>query len=188
MRKNWIAILILLGLVSWGIYDYANKKDANQVSENNGNRDVDLSIPEGLKVGNRAPEFTLQTSDGQLVNLSDYRGQTVLLNFWASWCPPCKIEMPYMQDFYEEYKDKNTVVLAVNMTHLEKNSDDVEAFLNEVGVTFPTVYDHKGQVTDEYQIIAYPTTYVLNSQGIITDRFQGAIDHNIMIKAYEKSR
>lgn len=188
MRKNGIAILILLGLVAWGIYDYSNKRDVGQTKTNNGNIEADQSIPEGLKVGNRAPAFTLQTKDGQSIQLSDYQGKTVLLNFWASWCPPCKIEMPYMQDFYEDYKDKDTVVLAVNMTHLEKNAEDPESFLQEVGVTFPMVYDLKGEVTDKYRIVAYPTTYVLNAQGIITDRFQGAIDHSIMVKAYEKSR
>lgn len=188
MRKNGLAILVLLGLIVWGVFDYSNKRDAGQLQSNNGNIEVDQSIPEGLKVGNRAPLFTLQMEDGQSINLADYRGQTVLLNFWASWCPPCKFEMPYMQDFYEDYQEENTVILSVNMTHLEKNSDDVTSFLDEVGVTFPVVYDLKGQVTDQYQIVAYPTTYVLNSQGVITDRFQGAIDHRTMVKAYEKSR
>ncbi|WP_054955991.1 TlpA family protein disulfide reductase [Paenibacillus dakarensis] len=186
MRKNWIAIVILLGLVSWGIYDYSNKQETGQTGTNNVT--VDHSIEEGLKIGNRAPQFTLETKDGEPVKLSDYAGQTVFLNFWASWCPPCKVEMPYMQDFYEEYKDKDMVILSVNMAHLEKNSDDASAFLDEVGVTFPVAYDSRGVVTDQYQIVAYPTTYVINAQGVITDRFQGAIDHSMMVKAYEKSR
>lgn len=188
MKKNGIAILILIGLIAWGIYDYSSKRDETQTQMSNGNMEVDETIPEGLKVGNRAPAFSLQTKDGESIQLSDYRGKTVLLNFWASWCPPCKIEMPYMQDFYEEYQDKDTVVLAVNMTHLEKNAEDPGTFLEEVGATFPMVYDLQGEVTDKYKIVAYPTTYVLNKQGIITDRFQGAIDHSIMVKAYEKSK
>lgn len=188
MRKNWIAILILAGLVAWGIFDYYDKKAMNQTQGNGNVIETDETIPVGIKVGNRAPDFALQTEDGETINLSDYRGKTVLLNFWASWCPPCKVEMPYMQDFYEEYKDKDAVVLAVNMTHLESSSEDAISFLNEVGATFPTVYDHNGQVTEQYQIVAYPTTYILNAQGVITDRYQGAIDHNLMIKAYEKSR
>ena len=188
MRKNGIAILILVGLVAWGIFDYMNKQEAEEAQTNGNGLQEDPTIPEGIKIGNRAPNFTLQTADGESVKLSDYRGKTVMLNFWASWCPPCKIEMPYMQDFYEDYKDKDTIVLAVNMSHLEKNPDDAISFLDEVGVTFKAVYDQKGQVTDRYQIVAYPTTYVLNSKGVITDRFQGAIDHSIMVKAYEKSR
>ncbi|WP_106765882.1 TlpA disulfide reductase family protein [Paenibacillus faecalis] len=188
MRKNWIALLILAALVGWGIYDYYNKQAIQQTDGSVNEAELDSTIPVGIKVGNRAPDFTLETEDGETVHLSDYRGKTVLLNFWASWCPPCKVEMPYMQDFYEEYKDKDAVVLAVNMTHLEKSPGDAKRFLKEVGATFPAVYDQTGQVTDEYQIVAYPTTYVLNAQGVITDRYQGAIDHNLMIKAYEKSR
>ncbi|UNK16508.1 TlpA family protein disulfide reductase [Paenibacillus sp. N3/727] len=188
MRKNWIAIVILVGLVAWGIFDYLNKQATDQTQGSGNTVETDETIPIGIKVGNRAPNFALQTEDGETINLSDYRGKTVLLNFWASWCPPCKVEMPYMQDFYEEYKDKDVVVLAVNMTHLENNSDDVKSFLDEVGVTFPTMYDQKGQVTEQYQIVAYPTTYILNTQGVISDRYQGAIDHNLMVKAYEKSR
>ncbi|WP_055108281.1 peroxiredoxin family protein [Paenibacillus ihumii] len=181
MRRNWIAMIVLLGLIGWGIYDYAGKENTQPGSK------MDEAIPVGLKVGNRAPDFTLQNLDGEEVQLSDYRGRTVMLNFWASWCPPCRIEMPHMERFYERYAEKGAVVLAVNMTHLEEGKEHVESFLEEFGLTFPHAVDETGRVTEQYQIMAYPTTYVLDSEGVITQRFQGAIDYNMMKEAYEKA-
>ncbi|KKO53413.1 hypothetical protein XI25_14105 [Paenibacillus sp. DMB20] len=188
VRKNAVAFILLAGLITWGVYDYMSKQAAEGDDAFRTDQAADSAIPEGLKVGQRAPDFTLMTADGTSVRLSDYRGSTVLLNFWASWCPPCQVEMPYMQDFYEEYRQKDVVVLAVNMSHLEKNPGDAAAFLDEVGASFPTVYDHQGEVTDRYRIVAYPTTYVLNASGVITGRYQGAIDHDLMVKAYERAR
>ncbi|GIP56342.1 TlpA disulfide reductase family protein [Paenibacillus sp. FSL W8-0186] len=186
MRKNWIAIIVLLGLIGWGVYDYMTKADVNPITAGESATEDD-SVPIGLKVGNRAPDFTLYNLDGNEVKLSDYRGKTVLLNFWASWCPPCRLEMPHMEKFYAKYADKDAVVLAVNMTHLEEGKEHVKSFLKDLGLTFPHALDETGRITDQYQVIAYPTTYVLNAKGVITQRFQGAIDYNIMKEAYSKA-
>lgn len=185
-EKNWIAIIVLLGLIGWGVYDYMTKADVNPITAGESAMEDD-SVPIGLKVGNRAPDFTLYNLDGNEVKLSDYRGKTVLLNFWASWCPPCRLEMPHMEKFYAKYADKDAVVLAVNMTHLEEGKEHVKSFLEDFGLTFPHALDETGRITDQYQVIAYPTTYVLNAKGVITQRFQGAIDHNIMKEAYSKA-
>lgn len=186
MKNNWIAILVLLGLIGWGVYDYFDKAEAKKQSAEEAAVE-DVSIPIGLKVGNRAPNFTLQNLDGEEVKLSDYRGKTVLLNFWASWCPPCRIEMPHMEKFYANYASKDAVVLAVNMTHLEDGQENVKGFLEDFGLTFPHALDMTGRITDQYQVIAYPTTYVLDAKGVITQRFQGAIDYNMMKEAYSKA-
>ncbi|GAA0134365.1 redoxin domain-containing protein [Paenibacillus sp. YSY-4.3] len=186
MRKNWIAIIVLLGLIGWGLYDYMDKADANQPTAEELAME-DEFVPIGLKIGYRAPNFTLHNLDGYEVKLSDYRGKTVLLNFWASWCPPCRLEMPHMEKFYAKYADKDAVVLAVNMTHLEEGKENVKSFFEDFGLTFPHALDETGHVTDQYQVIAYPTTYVLDSKGVITQRFQGAIDYNMMKEAYSKA-
>ncbi|MFD3257032.1 peroxiredoxin family protein [Paenibacillus lentus] len=186
MKKNWIAIIVLLGLIGWGTYDYVDKANA-QKEKSEQAAEEDESIPVGLKIGNRAPNFTLQNLDGEEVQLSDYRGKTVLLNFWASWCPPCRIEMPHMEKFYTKYASKDAVVLAVNMTHLEESQENVKAFIEDFGLTFPHALDLTGRITDQYQVIAYPTTYVLDSKGVISQRIQGAIDYNGMKEAYSKA-
>ncbi|MNJ50244.1 Sporulation thiol-disulfide oxidoreductase A precursor [compost metagenome] len=95
--------------------------------------------------------------------------------------------MPHMEKFYTKYVDKDAVVLAVNMTHLEDGRENVKDFIEDFGLTFPHALDMTGRITDQYQVIAYPTTYVLNAKGVITQRFQGAIDYNMMKEAYSKA-
>ncbi|MNJ46146.1 Thiol-disulfide oxidoreductase ResA [compost metagenome] len=188
MKQNWIAVIVILGLISWGVYDYVNKANVQkQQAQDAAIEDASASAAVGLKIGNRAPDFSLLNLNGEEVKLSDYRGKTVLLNFWASWCPPCRIEMPHMEKFYKKYGDKDAVILAVNMTHLEDSQDEVKSFLEDLGLTFPHAIDLKGTVTDTYRVVGYPTTYVLNANGVITQRFQGAIDYNMMKEAYNKA-
>ncbi|WP_249866327.1 redoxin domain-containing protein [Paenibacillus konkukensis] len=138
---------------------------------------------EGLGIGQRAPDFELFTLEGQAVKLSDFRGKKVLLNFWATWCPPCRIEMPVMQKFYSEYKDRDVVILSVDARHTEVSQAPVEAFKSHWGLTFPLVLDVEGQVGKTYQISAYPATYVLDEQGIIRKKHQGAMDEDMLKKA-----
>src|SRR5690625_5188421 len=108
MMKKWIIILVIVGLVGWAVYDFA----ANQEAE----EEEDPVV--GLEKGNLAPDFELETIEGETVKLSDYRGEKVMLNFWATWCPPCRAEMPDMQKFHENHDEG--VILAVNLTETEK--------------------------------------------------------------------
>lgn len=121
LGKNRAVLVVMAALFAWVIYDFtsntASEREAAAPPHQEGSQEI---AAEGLKPGLRAPDFTLTDSEGREIKLSDYRGQTVLLNFWASWCPPCKVEMPYMQDFYEKHQDEDVIILAVNMTHLEK--------------------------------------------------------------------
>ncbi|OZS78661.1 hypothetical protein CF394_05075 [Tetzosporium hominis] len=134
------------------------------------------SFDEGIQIGMPAPDFVLETLDGELVRLSDYRGKKVFLNFWASWCGPCQDEAPEMQKFYETSPDdSNNEILAVNMTTKESSRDDVIAFSQKHGLTFPILIDPNGEVEKLYQVIAYPTSYIVNAEGIITYAFKGPI-------------
>lgn len=134
------------------------------------------SFDEGIQIGMPAPDFVLETLDGELVRLSDYRGKKVFLNFWASWCGPCRDEAPVMQNFYETSPDdSNHEILAVNMTTKELSEDDVTAFVQKHGLSFPIVLDPNGEVEKLYQIMAYPTSYIVNADGIITYAFKGPI-------------
>ncbi len=114
--------------------------------------------------GAPAPEFTLKDLDSQDLTLSAYRGQVVLINFWATWCGPCRDEMPALERRYEQLKDLGLVVLAVN---LDEPITEVSAFANEYGLTFPVLLDPGAVVNDLYRVRAYPTTFILNREGVI---------------------
>ncbi|WP_231573783.1 peroxiredoxin family protein [Paenibacillus sp. FSL R5-0345] len=136
----------------------------------------------GIKKGNEAPDFELLNLEEQPVKLSDFKGKKVILNFWATWCPPCRIEMPHMEKYYTDYKD-DTVVLAVNLTNTEKNRANVTGFIEQFGLSFPVVMDSEGDVSSKYQVVAYPTSFIIDSQGIIQEIYQGAINYELIKKA-----
>lgn len=120
-------------------------------------------ITVGLQVGQYAPDFALTTLDGQSIQLSQLRGQTVILNFWATWCPPCRAEMPEFQTVYSNQSDE-FVIVAVN---LMEDTDLVQDFVTEFGLSFPIGLDPDGTVNSLYAITGYPSSYVVDSDGII---------------------
>ena len=97
-----------------------------------------------------APDFTLETLNGETITLSDLHGQAVLVNFWATWCPPCRAEMPAFQEAYQDYEDQGFVIVAVNAT-LQDNPTDIAAFIAEYGLSFPVVLDLEGEANRLYQ-------------------------------------
>ncbi|WEK55500.1 MAG: TlpA disulfide reductase family protein [Candidatus Cohnella colombiensis] len=181
MRKNGIAIMAILLLITWGIYDYM--KDRSDASDFNQQQQTSNKV--GIKKSNEAPEFELLSLDNQPMKLSEFRGKKVILNFWATWCPPCRAEMPHMEKFNNEYKE-DAVVLAVNLTNTEKKRSDVTEFLEQFNVDFPVVMDGEGHVASTYQVIAYPTSYIIDSQGIIREIYQGAVNYEVLKKAIER--
>ncbi|MFC4025702.1 peroxiredoxin family protein [Oceanobacillus longus] len=142
-----------------------------------------LADSNGTEIGDQAPDFELMTMTGEKVTLSDYKGKRIMLNFWATWCPPCREEMPDMQKFY---KDKDAVVLAINLTDMERNKDQVTQFADELGLTFPILMDEEGEVSTLYRISPIPTTYMIDSKGVIRYKAYGALDYERMIAEYEK--
>ncbi|RKD25003.1 cytochrome C biogenesis protein [Ammoniphilus oxalaticus] len=176
MNKNMIAILALLGLVAWGIFDMGKS--------NSGSEELSVQeesqAPIGLAQGYLAPDFELETIDGNKVKLSDYRGKKVLLNMWASWCPPCRAEIPDMQQFYEQNVDQNVVVLGVNLTSAERQPERIPRFIEEFGMTFPIVLDEQSNVSDRYQVSSIPTSFILDSQGVIQQKIVGPMDREMM--------
>jgi cytochrome c biogenesis protein CcmG/thiol:disulfide interchange protein DsbE len=113
-----------------------------------------------------APDFTLQTLDGRSMTLSDLRGQAVLINFWATWCPPCRLEMPAIQQVYDQYRDQGFEVLAVN---LQEQNAQVSAFAEEMGLTFPILFDRDGSVSHTYLVRSLPTTFFVDRFGLIQE-------------------
>jgi peroxiredoxin len=159
MIKKVIAAVALMVLLTVAIVQAMDKKE-EPVSKKDS----------GIAIGEKAPDFQVKTLTGETVKLSDYKGKKVMLNFWATWCPPCKAEMPDMQQFYEKGHD-DLVILAVNIDpHL-----DVQGFVNEMGITFPILLDEEDQVNTSYKVISIPTTYFIDKKGKIVEKFTGAM-------------
>jgi cytochrome c biogenesis protein CcdA/peroxiredoxin len=118
----------------------------------------------GLQPGNRAPNFQAVNDKGETVKLSDYRGKVVILNFWATWCGPCRVEMPEFEKAYQTQAEKGFVVLAVNN---RETTDKVTAFRKDMELTFPIIMDENGDLQTKYSVQGYPTTYVIDRKGVI---------------------
>ncbi|MFC1930868.1 TlpA family protein disulfide reductase [Chloroflexota bacterium] len=129
--------------------------------------------------GKPAPDFQLSTLDGQSVSLSDFQGNPVLLNFWATWCGPCRLEIPFLQLTYEEWADKGLVILAVDVG--EKQSS-VKEFIEQFGSTFPVLLDPRQEVALMYNIRALPTTFFIDANGKIQDIHVGAFPSTAAIE------
>jgi len=125
----------------------------------------------GPEIGKTAPDFTLKGLDGQEVSLSDFRGKPVLLNFWASWCGPCLIEMPFLQVIYEKWTGKGLVLLAVN---LQEDPAKVKEFIDDAGYTFPVLLAPGNKVPLSYNIRGIPATFFIDADGVIRDIKIGA--------------
>lgn len=119
-----------------------------------------------------APDFTLNTLDGKKVSLKEFRGKVVFLNFWATWCPPCVIEMPAMEALHKRFKDKGLIVMAVNS---EEGAAKVSKFIKKKSYTFLVLLDSAGSVSaDTYRAIGFPTTYLINRRGMVIGKAEGA--------------
>jgi peroxiredoxin len=123
-------------------------------------------------VGSPAPEIVLKDLQGRDVKLSDLRGKVVLVNFWATWCKPCKEEMPAMQASYDKLRDKGFVVLAVN--ELEDTARVAE-HIRTHGHTFEVVMDHNNQVANVYGVVGLPASFLIDPQGIVRERISGSL-------------
>lgn len=133
-----------------------------------------------VKVGSPAPDFELTTLSGAQVKLSDYRGKVVILNLWATWCPPCKAEMPEMQSFYEKSRNSDITLLSVNLTTQEKNEKAVADFVANYQLTFPIMLDKNDTVGKLYKTISIPTSYIIDREGIIREKVIGPMDEEKM--------
>lgn len=173
LQRILISTLLLLfvaGLAYKGYEEYMMSLKTEQTASQVENEDV-LG---GLEVGRKAPDFELASIDGEETALSQYRGETIVLNFWASWCPPCREEFPELITFSEE---EGIPVLGVNVTKNERRGvEDVEAFLEEVPASFPILLDRTGSVEQTYRIVALPTTYVIDRDGVIVAKHTGPVD------------
>jgi peroxiredoxin len=126
---------------------------------------------EGTEIGMRAPDFELNTLDGQTVSLSELRGTPVLVNFWATWCGPCTYEMPFLQQVYDEWQQGELVMLAVN---IGENANAVTSFMESYSLSLTVLLDATMEVALSYNIQYIPTTFFIDEKGTIQDIKVGA--------------
>ena len=168
--KKYIIIAVVAGMLGWSFYEFFGSSGSETGQEDT-----------GLKVGQAAPDFEVETLEGETVKLSDFRGEPVIINFWATWCPPCRAEMP---DFEKLHNEEDAVILAMNLTHSENNIEGVSDFADELGLTMPVLLDEEGAVEDSYQLSAYPTSYMIDSEGVTQYVVRGAINYETMYREY----
>lgn len=195
MKKIIIAVVLLL-MFGYSVYEFAGpfgeekaSKEAFDVVE--GQEEIgeesDATVDHsdaalvGTSVGNLAPDFTLTTAAGDTVSLSDYRGTKVMLNFWGTWCPPCRAEMPDMEKFYQEH---DVEILAVNLTPTESAVTDVIEFIEDFGLSFQVLLDEELSVSSQYGIQPVPTSFMIDSHGIVQYVALGAVNYEQMVQAY----
>ncbi len=129
-----------------------------------------LDAPAGAGVGRRAPDLQLESLDGRQVSLADYAGQVVLINFWATWCPPCKEEIPAIERAYQAHRDEGFVVLGINDGEA---FEVIQAFAGELGITYPVLIDKRGDVAARYRRRGLPLTLIVDRNGVIQVRHEG---------------
>ncbi|TYK65419.1 TlpA family protein disulfide reductase [Colwellia echini] len=128
------------------------------------------STANALEIGKPAPDFTLKSLTGENLKLTEQRGKIIVLNFWASWCGPCRVEMPVLQDFYVKYQDLGVSVWGVNV---EQENQAGRDFLKGLELTFPILFDSSNTISDVYDVEAMPTTVIVDRDGVVRYVYQG---------------
>ncbi|WP_347860542.1 TlpA disulfide reductase family protein [Salimicrobium sp. PL1-032A] len=178
---------VVLALILYSIADlYPQEADQDggeyDVSGNPDQEGTAIIPPEaneGTEIGEEAPNIRLKTLEGKKTDLNAYKGKPIILNIWATWCPPCKEEMPEMQKFEETFGDEVTI-LAVNATQTEDDPANAGAYIEQEGFTFETVLDYNDELSDAYQTFSIPTTYFIHSDGTIQSRKFGPMTYQYM--------
>ena len=134
----------------------------------------------GAEIGDLAPDFQLQSTEGHYITLSDLRGSPVILNFWASWCSPCCYEMPFLQQIYEEWQNEGIIILAINSS---ESQSTIMGFMEDNGFSFPVLMDD-GAVSLYYNIVGIPTTFFIDKDGIIQKSKLGSFTSAAQIAGY----
>lgn len=128
------------------------------------------AAPRGINVGNRAPDFALEALDGTKVSLQDHRGKVVLINFWATWCPPCRDEIPDIKAAFEAHQDDGFMVLGVNVAEARET---VAPFVETYEMSYPVLMDESGRLTQMYRAIRLPMSVIVDQAGVIQVRHTG---------------
>ncbi|MDN6195040.1 MAG: TlpA family protein disulfide reductase [Atopostipes suicloacalis] len=173
--------------------EFKTKEETNFSAAGENNEEISEEEPEennnspqmsyGANIGDTAYDYELTDIEtGEQVKLSDYRGQKVFLNFWASWCPPCRVEAPHLEDFSNNQDE--VVVLGVNVKVSESSEENVVDFIDEFGLTFPNVYGPE-EMFGPFFVESLPSSFFIDSEGIIRDRVTGPVTEDTLHAVFE---
>ncbi|MEX0683722.1 MAG: TlpA disulfide reductase family protein [Dehalococcoidia bacterium] len=176
--RRWLypaAVILAIAAVIWYVDARDGDGGVSSTGERYGPADLPAAlVPAGADVaaqeGALAPDFLLQDMDGAEVRLSDFRGRPVILNFWATWCAPCRKEMPQFVQAYEAHQDDGLVVIGLN---LQESESIIRPFTDDYGVGFPVLIDRDGEVGDAYRVTGVPETLFIDADGVVRNRFIG---------------
>ena len=168
-RRIFFILVLVAGLAWIGIS-----------ADSSGTQTKSVAAPQ---VGFLAPDFTLKTPSGESFTLSAQRGHPVLVNLWATWCPPCRAEMPTIQKVYDEYKDQGLVVLGINATN-QDNALAIAPFIDQYHLTFPILLDETGAVSQNYQLRSLPSSYFIGRDGVVRDAVIGGPMPEALLRAH----
>ena len=166
-RFQWTGLILLVGLLG-GAWIIISREPIAKNDSLDG-------LTEGVQAGYLAPDFTLQTVSGESITLSELRGQPVLLNFWATWCPPCRQEMPHLESTHANFAGK-AVILGVDQGEPATLISD---FAEEFGVSFPLLVDEDSRVNQLYGVRGLPTTIFIDENGVVAELFAGILNEAI---------
>jgi thiol-disulfide isomerase/thioredoxin len=187
MKKSiiiWTMAIILVVVAIYTVYQYNNQPDSaltppagNQVESPTNQGSGDEEIVDSMD----ALDFILEDMNGNKVALSDYKGKTIFLNFWASWCGPCKFEMPFIEQLYQDNKDSDLVVITVN---LQETKEIVGGFMTDNKYSFPVLLDEQGEVGYQYGISGIPLSLLINKDFKIVSAHEGSMNDYEMLKEF----
>ena len=177
MRRSSIVVFLgvaaLMALLSYGLVSRISADPASP------------SEPAALRSGRQASDFSIQLFSGGSFKLSDQRGKVVLVNFWASWCPPCREEAPVLERASQAYKDKGVVLVGVDVWDTDK---DARSFIQEFGITYSNGPDPNGEIAIEYGLTGVPETWFIDREGRLVRRWTGALTDQQISAFIEEAR
>ena len=161
-----VTLMLLAFALLLGAFVAAACSDSNQEADA-------VNSPPAAKEGRLAPNFILSDLDGNEISLSNLRGKPVIVNFWATWCPPCREEMPAIETLYQQYKYLGVEIIGIGMM---ENENRVREFVEEGNYNWTFAIDTKGEISWDYRVVAIPTSFFIDSQGIISSIHRGPMN------------
>lgn len=206
--KNYISYLILSAAIGIGIFVFINYQDGNEAEQSDALdqymeqdgiereqiEEEDMISFEaldetGVQPGMQAQNFQLpEMESGDSLALDDLKGSYVVVNMWATWCPPCRDEMPDFVQFYEDYQEEDVEMVGINMTSTERNIEAVEQFAADFEIPFYTLLDEEGVMEEAYEVYVMPSTYIIDPDGQVAMNRPGYISYEILEESFLEIR